>query len=145
MVENRQHLKLLFVGRTGDGKTQLCASIAKFLGATDINFNPTNSAESHRCPPLKMSIPSEMLGCMVSLIDTPGLCDTDGSGRDDGNLKEIEGVAVAERPSAPPPPTAPAAAAARCHRRFHAEGGAAYRRRPPPPAATAAARGKTKY
>ena len=96
-MESKRTIKFMMIGRTGDGKTQLCAALAEYFEAKDIKFKPTASAESHRCPPLRMVVPCKILGCSLAIIDTPGLCDTKGAKQDTKNLIEIVNAAKAEQ------------------------------------------------
>ncbi|HXK31341.1 MAG TPA: GTPase [Candidatus Paceibacterota bacterium] len=90
-------LKIMIIGRTGDGKTQLCAALSEFLEAKDIQFKPSGLANSHRCPILKAVMPCKLLGRPVKIIDTPGLCDTEGAVQDTDNLLQIVKAAKDEQ------------------------------------------------
>lgn len=84
-------IKIVAVGRTGDGKSAFCNLVSRNLGSAAPPFLESAGAGSHTHQPLGHTSQD------VTVFDTPGLMDTGGVAQDEVNIRVMVEVARAER------------------------------------------------
>ena len=77
------HTVITVLGRTGDGKSALCNSIARRLGMPEDPFNESDATISHTHAPAQCQVEAMLV------TDTPGLMDTSGVEKDETNIRLI--------------------------------------------------------
>jgi hypothetical protein len=87
-------VSVMVAGRTGDGKSTVCKSLAHYLGATDVGmFHESGSVHS--------TLHSHgVVSCQIAgfdILDTPGLMDVGGVKQDEANIGMIVAKAVAQK------------------------------------------------
>lgn len=79
-------VNIVILGRTGDGKSHLCQSLAMYLDPSleTTLFKESSGVESHTLEPQSWTGPNNIM-----IMDTPGLMDTGGIEKDKDNIVKI--------------------------------------------------------